>query len=444
MNNLSYIAIGSNIEPRERHVATAINEIRKNFKIEKISNIYESKAWGVTDQGDFLNFCIEIKTDLNATDLLLKLQEIENKIGKIKRKHWGPREIDLDILFFNDEVIDDGNLKVPHPYIQERSFVLKPLKDIAPNFIHTKLNKTILELESKVDDSDLEIYKPIFRDLELVKDTLIMGIVNLTTDSFSNDGLLKNENYLNSLKEKVKEQLENGANIIDIGAESTKPGFKEVSQEDEEQIIVSAIKEIRKNYNCTISVDTRNYKTAESAIKNGANIINFVSGINDEKMFRVAASYDVPIVLMHNTSSLAKTNGEYFYDSSHKNVFVEVFKNLLELTNNAIKCGVSKEKIIIDPGIGFGKTVNENIELIRELHKLKELKLPILMGASRKSFIGKSLNLDVSERLEATIAVNTISQMYGAKILRVHDVKEASRASLITDIVLGNTNVFYK
>lgn len=437
VKNNVFFALGSNVDDREEFILSAIFYLRKICKIIKISNIYESKAWGNTNQASFLNFCIKATTNLTPIELLNAVKEIEIKVGRIKREHWGPREIDIDILFYNDLIIEQKDLNIPHPYIIERSFFLKPLADLEPNFIHPKNGKLIKELNSRVSDKDLTLYNPLFKKLHLESSTLVMGIINLTKDSFSNDGLLSETNYEKVLIEKLEKQLNEGATIIDIGAESTKPGFEQISIESEIEIITNAIKIIRAKSKCLISVDTRNSKTAKIALNSGADMINSVAGRFDQQMFTVVKEYNCPFVLMHNSSDRAVVSKDHFSISSHTDIIKEVFTELELLVGQALNFGINKNNLIIDPGIGFGKTVKENLELINKLEVFNRLKLPILFGASRKSFIGKTLNLEVNERLYPSIAVQTIAQIKGARIIRTHDVKATREATQMTDKILS-------
>jgi dihydropteroate synthase len=266
--------------------------------------------------------------------------------------------------------------------------------------------------------------------LRLGERTLIMGILNLTPDSFSGDGIYENVEFATEVAE---EMWENGADIIDIGGESTRPGAEPVTLEEELKRVIPVIKNLRKKIKIPISIDTYKAKVAEEAILQGANIVNDISGLGfDPGMKEVVSKYKIPVVIMHikGTPKNMQLNPEY------KDVvkeIIEYFKNRIELAKS---CGIEEEKIIIDPGIGFGKTLEHNLEILRRLSEFKILNKPILVGTSRKSFIGKILNLPENERLEGTAATVAISIANGADIVRVHDVKEMKRVAKITDAIL--------
>ncbi|MGB1361185.1 MAG: dihydropteroate synthase [Alphaproteobacteria bacterium] len=270
--------------------------------------------------------------------------------------------------------------------------------------------------------------------------TKIMGIINTTPDSFSADGT--KSDISNSLKQ-AEEFIKYGADILDIGGESTRPGADFVDATEEINRTAPIIKAIRTEFpNIDISIDTYKAPVAESAIENGANIINDVwGGTMDEFILKVAKDNDTPICLMHNKSKPkdieidAKLGGSY--NAPVYNDFIpDLLNELNELANNAINAGVKKEKIILDPGVGFGKTTEQNMQIINNLDKIKSLGYPVLLGASRKSFIGQALDLDVGERLEGTMATSVIGAMYGVDIVRVHDVKENSRIVKMTTEIL--------
>lgn len=253
--------------------------------------------------------------------------------------------------------------------------------------------------------------------------TYIMGILNVTPDSFSDGG------DFNEIEKAVKRALkmkEEGADIIDIGAESTRPGSEEVDEETEIQRLKPFLSEISKVGDFLISVDTYKAKVAEMALDNGAKIINDVWGLQrDRDMANIAADRNCPIIAMHNQIGTA-------YNKDIIESIKDFFSVTLEI---AYKAGIKEQNIILDPGIGFGKTPEQNIEVMGRLNELKDFKKPILLGASRKSMLGKILDLPPKERLEGTIATTVIGIMQGVDIVRVHDVKENLRASMVADAI---------
>jgi len=260
--------------------------------------------------------------------------------------------------------------------------------------------------------------------------TLLMGVLNVTPDSFSDGGRFFDKDKAIA---RALEMEEEGADIIDVGGESTRPGAKPVNQDEELDRVVPVIRSIRKVSGITISVDTRNAVVAEAAIKAGAGIINDVSGLhNDRNMAGVAAKYGCRLVVMHMKGEPENMQD----DPRYTDIIAEISASLKGSVDIAAKAGVLKENIIIDPGIGFGKTVEHNLEILRRLGEFLTLGFPICVGTSRKSFLGYILGADdAKDRLIGTIATCVIAVMNGAGILRVHDVKEVREAIAITDSV---------
>lgn len=254
--------------------------------------------------------------------------------------------------------------------------------------------------------------------------TYIMGILNVTPDSFSDGG-----DFVDIDKAIVhaKQMVEDGADIIDIGGESTRPGSVEVSEEEEAQRVIPVIRRLSKEINVPISIDTYKAKVAEEAIQAGAAIINDIWGMQKEpQMAEVAARYSVPIILMHN-----QLGTEYSED-----IMEEICMFFNKSINMGLNAGIKRENMIVDPGIGFGKTAEQNVVVMARLGELNDLGCPILLGTSRKSFIGKILDLVPKERVDGTVATTVMGIIQGADIVRVHDIKENARAARVTDAVV--------
>lgn len=261
------------------------------------------------------------------------------------------------------------------------------------------------------------------KNFKLGERTYIMGILNVTPDSFSDGGKY---NEVEEAVKHAKELIEAGADIIDIGGESTRPGASYVTEDEEIARVVPIIRAIKENLDVIISIDTYKSKTAEEAIKAGADIINDIWGFKkDKNMAKVAAKYNVPCILMHNRD-----------DKPYNNIMEDVLEDLKESINIALEAGVKRNNIILDPGIGFAKTYEENLIVMNNVDKLKELDYPVLLGTSRKSMIGLTLNLPVNERVEGTVATTVIGIMKGCEFIRVHDVLENKRAAVMTDKIL--------
>lgn len=264
--------------------------------------------------------------------------------------------------------------------------------------------------------------------LEIGKRTYVMGILNATPDSFSDGGQF---NEVKAGIEHAIKMIEEGADIIDVGGESTRPGAKEVTLEDELQRVVPLIKGIRENVNVPISIDTYKAKVAEAALQAGANMVNDVWGLQREpEIAKVAARAGAPVIAMHNQKGT-------HYDEDIIESMRKFFKKSIQI---ALDAGVPKEHIILDPGIGFGKTSEQNVVVMGRLHELHDLGYPILLGTSRKSMIGKILDLPSDERVEGTIATNVVGVMAGMEIVRVHDVKENLRAVKVADAIVRGWN----
>ena len=262
-----------------------------------------------------------------------------------------------------------------------------------------------------------------------------MGILNVTPDSFSDGGDYYEKNLA---VEHALKMVNQGADIIDIGGESTRPFSEPVSFDEEISRVIPVIKGIRENSDVCISIDTTKSKVALAALESGASFINDISAMEtDPAMVNVALKFDCPLVLMHMKGKPKNMQDNPLYKSLIKDI-----KNyLFERVDFAISKGIDRKKIIIDPGIGFGKTVENNFELINNLEQFVEMKLPVLLGASRKSFIGVTLDLPEKERMEGSIAANIIGLQKGAKIFRVHDVVETNRAMVIANKIFNSNNL---
>jgi dihydropteroate synthase len=264
---------------------------------------------------------------------------------------------------------------------------------------------------------------------------MIMGVMNVTPDSFSGDGILSDDLYVARALQHAQRMIEDGAKIIDVGGESTRPGAQPVTAEEEIRRVIPVIAAIHKLglTGVTIAVDTTKAVVADAACQVGAQIINDISAMQtDPAIATIAAKHNAYIVLMDNRSRTqqfihdTKLGGNYLPETD-QDIVPLVETHLSERADAARSAGITADKIILDPGIGFGKSTLQNLALIRNIPRLRALGHPILIGASRKSFIGQVLDTSVEDRLEGTAAVVAISAFLGADILRVHDVKFMSR-----------------
>lgn len=271
--------------------------------------------------------------------------------------------------------------------------------------------------------------------------TYVMGILNVTPDSFSGDGLMDAQ----AVVQQGVRFVEEGADILDVGGESTRPGSARIDPGQELRRVLPVIEQLATRVKVPISIDTSRASVAERALDAGATIVNDVWALErDPTLGRVVAERDACVVLMHNRAAPAIVNalGGHYPNVEYegKDIVPAVASELAQRVARAQEAGVSRSKIIIDPGIGFGKGVEQNLELLRRLRELKEypgLKgLPLLLGTSRKSVIGLTLNLPVEERLEGTLATLALAVAQGVDIVRVHDVKAAARACRMADAIV--------
>ncbi|MCM8823240.1 MAG: dihydropteroate synthase [Candidatus Omnitrophica bacterium] len=255
---------------------------------------------------------------------------------------------------------------------------------------------------------------------------IVCGILNVTPDSFSGDGLLKNNITESELKNLVFKRIESmiskGAKIIDIGGESSRPYSKPIKEDEEIRRVIPVLKMVRKEFpKVFLSIDTYKYKVAKEAVDEGVDIINDITALRKSpQMVSLISKYNLGCILMHmkGTPRTMQNNPQY------KDVVEEIFEFLEKRVNFCLKNGINKEQIMVDPGIGFGKSVDDNLKIINKLYIFKSLGLPIFLGISRKSFIGKILNVDIDKRLIGSISALVVSLINGANVFRVHDVEE--------------------
>jgi dihydropteroate synthase len=263
--------------------------------------------------------------------------------------------------------------------------------------------------------------------------TYVMGILNVTPDSFSGDGLLASgvEDVVAGAVEQARAMAADGADILDVGGESTRPGHEVVGVEDEAARVVPVIRAVRAALpGMPISVDTTKPAVAAAALDAGADLVNDVWGVAaDDALSRLAAARRAPIVLMHNRA-----------EARYTNLIGEVVADLQAAIDRALRAGVEWDRIVVDPGFGFGKTLEHNLELLRHLDAIRLLGRPVLLGTSRKSTLGRVLDLPADQRLEATLATTVLAAKAGVDIVRVHDVRENVRAARMADAIVRGEN----
>jgi dihydropteroate synthase len=270
--------------------------------------------------------------------------------------------------------------------------------------------------------------------------TYVMGILNITPDSFSGDGLAGKgpENML----AQARDYVNHGVDLLDVGGESTRPGADQVSADQEMDRVIPVVEALAGEFETPISIDTYKARVAREAVRAGAQLVNDVWGLRaDPEMAGLVAEKDLPVILMHNRSDPSSAQvkeqlGGRYVGIEYQNLLEDVRRELLESVKIAHRAGIQNEKIILDPGIGFGKTVSQNLELLDRLPEIRDLGYPVLLGPSRKSFIGYTLDLPLEDRLEGTAAAIAVGITRGADIVRVHDVREMVRIARMTDAIV--------
>ncbi|CAN6619184.1 folic acid synthesis protein Fol1p [Trichomonascus vanleenenianus] len=469
-----YIAFGSNMGDSVANVRRALDELNsRNIKILATSSLYESEPMYVTDQDRFLNGVVKAETTLDPLALLDELKDIEsNTLKRVKVVEKGPRSIDLDILLYDDLVMNHPRLNIPHIGMLSRTFVLKPLTDIVPSSqVHPltaeSYHQHLEELLAQGTDptiqasSALRTLIPLPEGRRLALDpctrtvpTQIMAIINVTPDSFSDAGKVNLDNVVETAEQFVAQ----GATILDVGGASSNPKSVDPGSDVEMQRVIPAIKALRaspKLAKIPISVDTYQSGVAEAAIKAGADIINDISaGRLDDKMFEVAARLKVPIILNHTRGTPQEMNSLAHYrvmdgekavaDDSEEAVLEVVTQELEERVNAATEAGIPRWAIILDPGLGFAKNKSHNLTIIRRYHEFLCKReafsgLTNLVGPSRKRFIGTITGKkEPSERVLGTAVAVTSLIAGGADIVRVHDVKEMVEVVKMADAIYRN------
>jgi len=277
--------------------------------------------------------------------------------------------------------------------------------------------------------------------------TYVMGILNVTPDSFSGDGIIAKGDAVEMSIQQAREFLAAGADILDVGGESTRPGSAPIDADGEMERVIPVIQSLVKIFpEVLVSIDTCKAKVADEAFKAGAHILNDVWGLRaDPGLAKTAAAHQAPVILMHNRSNPASVEvraqlGNAYIGSEYENLLDDVRRELMDSVCLAHSAGIPDQRIILDPGIGFGKTVTHNLELINRLNEIRGLGYPVLLGPSRKSFIGFTLDLPPGQRVEGTAAAVAVGIARGADIVRVHDVLQIARVAKMTDaLVRRNT-----
>lgn len=433
------LGLGSNIEDRLANLRAALNAIThlNQVVVKQISPVYWSQALlpeNAPPDWDkpYLNLALRIETSLAPLDLLQQLKNIEWTIGrKPCARHWGPRVLDIDILAWDDRVISSETLTIPHESLQERPFALWPLADVAPMWVFPlpgpNQGKTAAEIVEKWG-SRFTGQAP-FHTKQLyqrVDAPHWVGIINVTPDSFSDGGKFCSAE---TVRQQALHLVACGADVIDIGAESTSPTAQCIDAKTEWarlQPALMAIHHARADFVITpkISVDTRHHDVAAKALALGVDWINDVSGLDNPAMRNIVADANVDCVVMHHLSiPECRNNVLPRHQDSTALVLNWAEKRLHELEQQGIK----REKIIFDPGIGFGKMAEQSLYLLKNVAAFQQLGVRLLLGPSRKTFLSLLSSLPFSERDTETLAVALYLAKQQVDYLRVHNVEMCAR-----------------
>ncbi|KAL2158893.1 hypothetical protein VTH06DRAFT_2923 [Thermothelomyces fergusii] len=448
----AYIALGSNLGDRIGWIEKACNEM---------------DARGDQDQDRFVNGACEVETTLEPLELLDALQDIEKALGRKKLVDKGPRNIDLDILLYDNIQFDHERLKIPHVGITEREFVLRPLAELIPDkpidpsrpwrLTVDYLNALPPSRTPLTTMTPLSSRHPPIQALNPARKTHIMAILNVTPDSFSDGGQHAIVSARDGdaaaaaaatarLRETIAGFLDAGATMIDIGGQSTAPGAAEVPLEEELARVVPAVRLVRSECAAAarpvlISVDTYRAAVAEAAVAAGADMVNDVSGGSmDPAMLPTVARLGTTVCLMHMRGTPATMGALAEYPAEAGGLVGGIARELLARVRAAEAAGVRRWRIVLDPGLGFAKVGPQNVDVLRRLDELRCWPglegLPWLVGSSRKSFIGQVTGVPTPrERIWGTAATVAAAVKGGADVVRVHDVREMAQVAAMADAI---------
>lgn len=457
------IALGSNVGDRLGNFDKALHMMKiSGIKITRHGCLYETEPAYLTDQPLFLNSAIRAVTKLGPHELLGVLKKIEKDMGRTEGIRYGPRPIDLDILFYGKFKIQSDILTVPHERIWERPFVMAPLLDLVGSSIDSDTVASWHSLsphsgglfgsweklgaDSVIGKEGMKRVLPIAKRLwDWSSRTSVMGILNLTPDSFSDGGKFT---FHEAAVSHIRAMISEGADIIDLGAQSTRPNATRISAEEELNRLIpilEAVSNMPEAEGKLISVDTFYSEVALEAVSKGAHIINDVSsGSLDSKMLSVVAGLQVPYIAMHmrGDPSTMQNSENLDYDDVCKQVASELYSRVEE----AELSGIPAWRIIIDPGIGFSKNLEQNLDILIGLPDIRSeigkktlglSRAPMLIGPSRKRFLGDICGRPVAvERDSATAASIVAGVLGGANIVRVHNVRDNVDAVKLCDAML--------
>ena len=412
MTMRTYLGLGSNLGDRRANLAKALDLLTHlPLRVERVSPVVESPAMLPDDApGDwnlpFLNLAVACESDASPKTLLAWCKEIEQRLGRTPGPRWSPRPMDIDILLWGDEQWLDESLTIPHPGLRERNFVLTPMVALQPRLVPPGANgENLLECSRRLSD-------PI---------PLWMGIVNVTPDSFSDGGRFTDWSGVQPL---VRDMLDAGVHIIDVGGESTRPDAQPLRPDEEWARVgpvLGQLLELRAGsaLGPCISIDTYHPETARRALDLGVDMVNDVSGLATPAMIELAGESSADWVAMHQLSLPVNPRLTLPPD---RDPIAAVERWLLASIEHWDKAGIDLNRIIFDPGIGFGKTADQSWALLRRAGEFRRHGLRVMVGHSRKSFLRPVAGDDMQARDQATVGVSLDLCDQGVDIIRVHDV----------------------
>jgi dihydropteroate synthase/2-amino-4-hydroxy-6-hydroxymethyldihydropteridine diphosphokinase len=422
------LSLGANSGDSLNNIRSALQLLQKSRMIvpSQISPLYSSSALlpayaPVAWNRSYLNIAVACQTDLSPLEVLKLIKQIERQLGREETQRWAPRIIDIDILAWDNCVIDQMGLKIPHPELLSRPFALWPLLDLCPDWQHptTEFANVLQHWGSRYtgDRAPCATKQLPYR----LEGSALVGILNITPDSFSDGGKFMN---LPSALAQAEKLVHEGAEVLDIGAESTRPGATPVPPEREwallEPILVG-LKEHFKQwaFKPKLSIDTRHYRVAERAMNLGIDWINDVSGFVDSNMRALASGSSVKCVVMHNLGVPAEKNRVL---ASHPDICEQILDWAEQRFDALLDAGVDFNQLIFDVGIGFGKTAQQSIFLLKNINQFRRLNCPLFVGHSRKSFLNLITEKSCPDRDFETARVSYQLAAKRVDYLRVHNV----------------------
>ena len=420
------LGLGSNLGHRETNLKRAINRLTRGIRpvLEgaQLSRVYESPALtpnGAPDEWDlpYLNCALAGEPLVGPKALLRRLKEIEQALGRSDGERWAPRLIDIDILWWPGMEVQSEQLRIPHPEILDRAFVLAPLADLVPH--DTLRGHSFREHVQRLAEGGASDIVHAPESEYRVRYPELMGILNVTPDSFSDGGA---HAHPEAALDHARTLVDAGAAIIDLGAESTRPAGERVEHEEEWariEPVLHGLKQLQGEKPFRVSLDSRNPKTVKRALGVGIDMINDVTGFSDPAMMEIAQSTDLPLVCMHSLS-IPVVKGEFIPGDSDPVRYLREW-GLAKLEAFEAK-GVSHQRLVLDPGIGFGKTSRQNWEILERAEELHDLETPLLIGHSRKSLFELVTDKPSEKRDPETLEVSDKLAEKGVDMIRIHDV----------------------